>query len=121
MSVVETSDSDSSARGEYELYSMIGTTDAMIENVNIDGISLAMEVDTGSAVTIISETTFNKHWFNKDKVWATNEVVRTPVRTYTGETVSISGIIDVVVSQKEGQSKRLPMMIVPGNGPNFLG
>ncbi|KAL5515654.1 hypothetical protein EMCRGX_G000851 [Ephydatia muelleri] len=77
-----------------------------------------MEVDTGAAVSLISDATFKSLW---------PEASRPPLqpssvllRTYTGEQLTLVGQVSVNVSYG-GKCHRLPLLIVRGNGPSLLG
>lgn len=73
-----------------------------------------MEVDTGVAPLIISETTFHL-------LWPTANLSPSNVRlcTYSGEALSVLGTVSVCVQYKE-QSAQLPLLVVQGKGLVFL-
>lgn len=81
----------------------------------VDGCPLDMEVDTGAAVSIMSQTTFDELWPNWSKA---PSMVR--LQLYSGEPISVVGSIEVAVEYQE-QSAELPLVIVEGNGPTLLG
>ena len=81
----------------------------------VDGCPLDMEVDTGAAVSIMLQTTFDELWPNRSKAPST---VR--LQSYSGEPISVVGSIEVAVEYQE-QSAELPLVIVEGNGPTLLG
>ena len=89
--------------------------------INLNGISTTMEVDTEAAATIISEETFKKISRGNS---AQNKLEMKPtqvkLRTYTGESVKILGTVEVVVFY-EGQEKELSTLIGEGSGPTLLG
>jgi len=117
MTVAETPEVTTDAHSVYGLFPMSSAPDPVVTHVQVDGTALAMEVDTGAAVTIISQQTFNDHWWGaggKPTVRTTKETLR----TNTGETVKVAGVIDMTVTSPP---KQLPVMIVPGNGPSLLG
>lgn len=74
-----------------------------------------MEVDTGAAVSIMSQTTFDELWPNRSKA---PSMVR--LQSYSAEPISVVGSIEVAVEYQE-QSAELPLVIVEGNGPTLLG
>ena len=74
-----------------------------------------MEVDTGAAVSIISEMQF-KQLFPKVKL----DKSSIQLRTYTGEKLPVLGQINVR-AQYEDQTKNLDLVVVAGNGPTLLG
>ena len=61
--------------------------------LEVDGKELTMEVDTGAALSIISEATYKKLWESDTPP----ELQQTSVRlhTYTGEEMSVLGCIDI--------------------------
>ena len=85
-------------------------------DVSLNGAEHTMELDTGSARTIISENTYRNLW-NKPPKLLTSEVC---LNTYTNELVKAVGELDVVV-QHNGQDKVLPLLVLPGNGVSLLG
>ena len=86
----------------------------MVE-VQVDGQSLTMEVDTGAAVSIISEQQLRKI-LPDAKIEATN----VKLKTYTAERIPMLGVTRVMVKY-EGQSKRLTLYVTKGDGPCLLG
>ncbi|KAJ8403255.1 hypothetical protein AAFF_G00354720 [Aldrovandia affinis] len=74
-----------------------------------------MELDTGSAVSIIPATTYEKHFKNK-KLRKTDVVLR----TYSREKLSPKGMLQVHVKYGE-KTQELPLYVVNGNGPPLLG
>ena len=86
--------------------------------VNVNGVDITMEVDTGASVSIISESTYRKYW---EKGQAPPIVPsRTNLKTYTGEQLSIKGVINVTVKY-ENQCHSLQLTVVKGSGPSLLG
>ena len=77
-----------------------------------------MEVDTGAALSIISEATYKKLWESDTPPELQQTSVR--LRTYTGEEMSVLDCIDVKVHSQE-QEAQLPLVVVKGNGPTLLG
>ena len=80
-----------------------------------DSCPLTMEVDTGAAVSIVSQATFEKLWPNRSVAPST---VR--LQSYSGESIAVVGSIDMTV-QYQQQSAELPLLIVQGDGPTLLG
>ena len=83
--------------------------------VKVNSKPLQMEVDTGAAVSIISEQT-------KNRLYPTVPLASPSVvlRTYTGEAMSVLGEMKVKVEYKD-QSYNLTLMVVKGDGPNLFG
>ena len=81
----------------------------------LDGCPLDMEVDTGAAVSIMSQTTFDELW----PIWSkAPSTVR--LQSYSGEPISVVNSIEVAVEYQE-QSAEFAFVIVEGNGPTLLG
>eukprot|EP00731_Ephydatia_muelleri_P004047 Em0002g223a len=90
----------------------------LMVTVELNNSSLRMEIDTGAAVSTISETTYTGLW---------SKNVRTPLlqstvllRTYTGEVLSVTGQVKVNVTYQD-QAQQLRLLVVRGNGPSLLG
>ncbi len=76
---------------------------------------LDMELDTGAALTLISESK-RKAIFPKEKLRPANLVLK----TYTNEPSEVMGTLNVRV-QYESQLKKLVLVVIAGNGPSLLG
>ena len=73
-----------------------------------------MEVDTGTSLTVISETTM------KQIPHLEITPVAAKLRTYTGEVIIPVGQANVNV-EYEGQVKVLTVIVTPGSGPSLIG
>lgn len=82
---------------------------------NVNGSPLTMEVDTGAAVSIISETT-RKSTFPS----ATLHQSSLKLKTYTGERINVLGELHTTV-QHRNQSESLHLVVVAGDGPSLFG
>ncbi|XP_077565114.1 uncharacterized protein LOC144180699 [Haemaphysalis longicornis] len=80
-------------------------TPAIVVNVELDGKEVAMELDTGAAMSVMSEAEFATHFPKASFRKANVKLV-----TYNGTPVPIKGIVDVTV-QYHDQSMRLPLVI----------
>ena len=76
---------------------------------------LPVELDTGASLSIISEDTYKSISSATDKLQPTD----VSLRTYTGETLTAVGCIDVLV-QYESQALILPLIVVKGHGPSLF-
>lgn len=83
--------------------------------VYLEGSLISMELDTGSAVSIVSESVYQKHLRHVPL-----EETTLKLRTYTGEIIQPSGIITVTVEYNE-QRNELPLYVVKTPGPCLLG
>ena len=91
-------------------------TKPLIVNVELNGVSTSMEVDTGASVSIVSEQLFKK--LRDQGVTLRPSGAR--LCTYTGETIDVVGAADVTVKYN-GQVTTLPLIITSGTGPSLLG
>ena len=82
--------------------------------MNLNGKQIPMEIDTGSAVTIMAESSFK-------------EIASDPLQeslvdlcTYSGEKIQVKG--EVICSvEYEGKHYVLPIVVTSGSGPTLLG
>jgi len=82
----------------------------------LDGSTLQMEYDTGSAVAVISEELYN------DRFRGHTKLVESPLtlKPWVGNKVTPVGQFSVTVNFK-GKEKVLPMHVSPGGGPPLFG
>lgn len=104
---LECSDEDE----EQEVYHFINSNHSCYEvNVQVEGKDFSMQIDTGAAVTIVSESVYES-LFQHIKC----EPSKMSVRTYTGEQMRLKG---------QYQRVTLPLIVVKDNGrklPVLLG
>ena len=101
---------------EYTLFTLNSSSSKPIQvSVMIDKQQLLMEVDTGAAVSLVSEETYCHMWPQKSLQQAT-----TVLRTYSGEQLSICGCMNVEFVYGH-QQLTLPLLVIKGNGPSLLG
>ena len=81
----------------------------------INRTPLKMTLDTGASVTIISTATWKEQLPNL-KLQHSNMLLK----TYTGEPLKLQGEAKVTVYYK-GQTVKLPLVVVKGDGPSLLG
>ena len=74
-----------------------------------------MEVDTGSAVSIVSKVEY-KRWFKHLKL----QPAQFYLKTYSGESLSLLGEIRVAVKYQT-QEMQLPLVVAQGKKPVLLG
>ena len=92
-----------------------GGQKSFLVDVELDGGSLQMEIDTGVALFVVSEATFRRKWPEKSL-----ESTVTRLRMYTGELVPALGSITVCVQHGTNEGE-LPLFVVKGDGPSLLG
>ncbi|XP_056012602.1 uncharacterized protein K02A2.6-like [Ostrea edulis] len=104
----ESDDSDSSCGIEkLSMNSVIKADDCpILLNVRVNGKDIQMELDTGSAVSVISEEKF-REIFGKQPLKSSN----IKLRTYSGEKLKSVGVLDVNVEQN-GQSVTCELYVV---------
>ena len=91
------------------------TSTAVFVTLHLNKTPVKMEVDTGSAITILSMADYKKYLPN-EKLLQT----KVKLQTYTGETVTPVGLIEVNVSYNK-QHYTGKLYIVEGGGPPLLG
>ncbi len=107
------------AESAYSMFTFANKHSASYKvTVLVNDTSVEMEIDTGAALSVISEDTY-KHFHSQGKLppFKNTEVI---LRTYTGEEVKPKGTLDVTVCY-EGEKFQLPLLVVAGNGPTLLG
>lgn len=105
---------------EYALFTIQDTKgvtdkpDPLYVSVNLNGKQVSMELDTGSAVSIMSESKFKE--ISSDPL----QESQVNLCTYSGEKISVQGEAMCNV-EYEGKQYGLPIIIISGNGPTLLG
>ena len=99
---------------EYSLFNVESqaspaATKPLVVEMIINGQTLSMEVDTGSAVTLVSEHTFKSKWPNTSL-----QSSSVKLKTYSNEQLR-------VVGQFEAEIKYSDQIVVEGNGPSLFG
>ena len=84
--------------------------------VKVNGKPLVMEVDTGAAVSLLSEEAMKTHFPDAQLQPST-----ALLRTYTGEAMDILGEVWVQVQFKQQGPKELNLVVVKGMGPCLFG
>ena len=87
----------------------------------MQGCSMLMELDTGAAVSIISEESFQRIAGKGVTLKPSN----TRLTSYTGGTITVLGMAEVDVTVQESTqpntSFTLPVIVVKGKGQSLLG
>ena len=79
---------------------------------------LKMEIDTGAAISVISEATYKQAW--KEDRMPTLHPSKTRLHTFTGEEVTVVGALMVEVEHGQ-EKKQLPLIVAKGQTPSLLG
>ena len=104
---------------EYAMYHcQTEGSNSMVVNLLVNNAELAMEVDTGATLSIISEATYRSIW-PKDRA-PPLQASSKKLKTYTGEKITVKGSVEVDVTYQT-QNAKLDLLIVEGNGPSLLG
>jgi hypothetical protein len=113
---IPTSDSETSSGDEYHLHKLGEQSSNPIEvEVLVNDKKLVMEVDTGAALSIISEAT-RKARFPGLRLHKSNVILK----TYTEEPMQVVGNLHVHVHYGSQQAK-LVLVVVGGDGPSLFG
>ncbi len=109
-------DEETEEFGLYRIHSMRGNhTPPLIVELNLNGTPLKMEVDTGAAVSIISQETWSR-------VFPRTPMEKADIRlqTYSSEQLQTIGKARVQVTYNN-QEEKLVLYVVKGVGPSLLG
>lgn len=118
MEVKEDNNGDPNDDNEYDgIYNLFTNEnkDAIKTKIDLNGVSLEMEIDTGSPVTVISRNCF-------DNLTGTEKLERSKIilKGYSGELIYPVGRFDADV-QWEGARHLISVHVVEGGGPPLLG
>ena len=86
--------------------------------LHINDTPVEMEVNTGAAVSIINEATFQR--LQQSSCAPTLERVSSKLKTYTGQDIAVLGAAQLTIRYKSTQLY-LTVHVVSGTGPNLLG
>ena len=80
---------------------------------------IEMELDTGAAVSLMSERTFHKIFKNELELKPSTVILR----SYSGHRLEVLGVVDLTITHHahHAQTARLPLVVVTGDGPSLLG
>ena len=102
----------------YQLYNLQNSRSKPLEiTLLVNQKELTMEIDTGAALSLISEKTIKTVWYNAQP---TLEPSNVKLHTYTKESIAVVGTMRTEVGY-EGQNKTLTLYVVAGEGPSLLG
>ena len=110
-----------SIEDESQVYGLFKVTTQKVApiqvNLQVNGVDTTMEVDTGAALSVMSNKKYQQLWKGRGPSIQLTDIKLT---TYTGEKLEVKGNIQVQV-QYQGQRKALPLLIVGVEGPTLLG
>ena len=84
-------------------------------HVEVDKISIPMEVDTGASVSVMSENVYHQLWPTRGL-----NTITISLQNYSREPITVVGSTDVHLVY-QGQTTTLPLVVVKGDGPTLLG
>jgi hypothetical protein len=87
----------------------------LVETGTINGVELQFEIDSGSAVSVISDKTYELHFSNVPLSDTNKRLIG-----YTGEVLSCVGCARLMLEWR-GHSRELQVYVVRGGGPPLLG
>ena len=109
------SDSDN----EYDMYALSDEqSDPYLLDVELNGIPIQMTLDTGAAVSIINESTYND--LRSRSSISALQPSHSKLRTYTGHLIEVMGTVQIKVRYDKKECC-LPVHVVKGSGPNLVG
>ena len=113
-----TQDSHDTESSEYTLFTLpFQHTKPLQTDIEIEGHHLSMEIDTGAAVSIISDRTRTSLPYLEKLPLQPTQVT---LRTYTGESIPVLGELSVIVTC-QGTNHTLPLLVVREDGSSLIG
>ncbi|XP_077869380.1 uncharacterized protein LOC144360591 [Saccoglossus kowalevskii] len=103
----------------YRTASSISKTQPYRYNLQLNGVPTTMEIDTGAAVSLISEQQFKKLKVGQQALQLHTEGLPR-LRTYAGNCINPLGQTELEAREADTIHK-LKVLVVPGNGPNLIG
>ena len=90
----------------------------IIVSMLVQGIEIPMEVNTGAAVSLISEATYKKLLKEtKPQLQPTNVILK----TYTGQSIEALGQLSIDVQYGSQKAGNIRLLVIKGDGPSLLG
>ena len=119
LTVSQTDTAQQEDTDEYTLYTLHSPSSTLpiTVAVQMEGSSVQMELDTGAAFSLMSETAFRQ-------LFPTKELQPSTIRlcAYSGEPIEVMGSVYIDVIYKEQSAHvQLPLLIVRHNGPTLMG
>ena len=111
-------DSHDTESSEYTLFTLpCQQTKPLQTDIEIEGHHLSMEIDTGAAVSILSDRTRTSLPYLEKLPLQPTQVT---LQTYTGESMFVLGELLVIVTC-QGTNHTLPLLVVKEDGPSLIG
>ena len=99
----------------YDMFSLAGQAKPIMLPVKLQDNLIQMELDTGAALSIIGEATYQEIFGKDHQLDSTNITLR----LYNGQELLVLGTTDVQVKY-EGQTATLPLVVVQGAGASLF-
>ena len=88
---------DVTEQPEYPMYTIKSSAaQPIIVEVHLNDVTVSMEIDTGATLSIMSKATYQVTW-RREADAPPLQPSTTTLRTYTGESINVVGVIDVCV------------------------
>lgn len=87
----------------------------MTEQVNVQGLLMKFQIDSGSAVTAISQQTYKKHFINVPLSLTSKRLL-----SYTGDKIDCMGVVHLSFTYA-GKTHPLKVFVIRNGGPPLLG
>ena len=90
--------------------------------MSLNGVLVSMDVDTGAALTVINQSTYERLLEQSQRTSQSCNLVPSGklLRSYTGHPIPVLGTMPVE-ARYGGKGLGLPVYVVSGCGPNLLG
>ena len=109
----------SDSEHEYDMHALTDKRSApYMLDIELNNIPVQMELDTGAAVSIISESTYDD--IRQRSFVSLLQPADSTLRTYTGHEIEVLGITKIKV-RYEKKKLHLSIHVVKGSGPSLLG
>ena len=95
--------------------SSVGNAPPISVEIRLDDCLVKMEVDTGASLSLMAESTFKRLWPGRSL-----QTSQVRLQTYLKEPIPVMGCC-YVNTDYNGQTSKLPLVIVGGSGPSLLG
>ena len=117
--VEEEEDQETPGDGTYSLFAVRNQAcDPILRDVCINQVPIKMELDTGAAVSVITQRTYQKiAQQNRIQPLQHSDL---KLKSYSGETIPVLGCVPVVVRHRQ-QECELFVHVVDGEGPDLMG
>ena len=103
----------------HSLYNFSSSSNKLFRvTLQVNGVNLPMEIDTGAVVSILSEATYKSTWSASSRPPLAYSNIA--LRTYSGHKLHVLGKVGVNVSF-QGKTAKLDLIVVSNEGPTLLG